>query len=569
MNNSSARLPTFRERYDLIVIGGGIYGATLAWEAASRGLLVALLEKHDFGSATSANSLKVIHGGIRYLQSLNFSRIRESIRERRALLRIAPHLVSPLECIMPTYRELGKSKLALWSGIKLYDILACDRNQGLDVAKHIPPGSLLSLDELQSILPDQQDKNITGGARWYDAQVFNSERLVLAFLMSAREQGAHICNYVEVKKLLVEGDRVNGVMAEDVFSQQSINIAGDVVVDCSGPWVLADPKIQRSATENRSRRTRAVNLVVKRDIVSCAVGVKTRITEGPGNVNRLLFVAPWRDGCIIGTWYFSDTGEPEDRELTEEELTSCIAQVNSAFPALHLCREEITRIHLGRLPVEPDSPDTGEPEPQKNFKIVSAEEQGGAKGLFGVQGVKYTTARDVAKRVLVAASADLSKPLLSSKTHEIALYGGDISDAGTFLTRCRRRFARYFSEETTDHLMKNYGSRVDDIVRYVDDDPSLAECVPGTTDVIKAELNYVIDHELVCTLTDLMLRRTDLGSFAIPQDETIDYCADLLAVQLEWDQDQKAENVQDLLKNYPAWARQGAKPAALNIHLRS
>ena len=133
---------------------------------------------------------------------------------------------------------------------------------------------------------------------------------------------------------------------------------------------------------------------------------------------------------------------------------------------------------------------------------------------------------------------------------------------GTFIAACCDNYGKYFSEKTIHHLVNNYGANVDDIVKYAELDPALAEHVPGTTDAIKAELSYVIDHEMVCTLSDLMLRRTDLGSFAMPRDEAIDYCADLLTRRWGWDQAAKEANVQSLLDHYPAWVKQHAKPSA-------
>lgn len=559
MSKAESRLPTFRDHYDLIIVGGGIYGATLAWEASSRGLSVALLEKQDFAGATSANSLKMIHGGIRYLQTLNISRIRESVRERRALLRIAPHLVSPLACVMPTYSQLEKSRLALFAGMKVYDALALGRNRGLPAAQHIPPGNLLSLAELRDILPGLSDTAITGGARWHDAQVYSTERLVLAFLLSAAGSGAHVCNYVAVRELVQDSGRVRGVTVEDVTSQQLFSLTGDVVVDCSGPWSW----MSSQTAAPPPRMARAVNLLVQRRIAPCAVGVKTHVKEAAGNANRLLFVSPWRDGSLLGTWYFPDDAESERPELNEEELQICLQQTNSALPALNLQREDIVQIHLGRLPASESSPTTGEPVPDHQFRIVCAADQGGARGLFGVQGVKYTTARDVAMRVLAAAKAQWSRPLAASKTHETPLYGGDMADPATFLAQCRRDYSPQISPQTIDRLVKNYGTVVHDIVRYAHERPVLAELVPGSTDTIKAELQYVIDREMVCTLSDLVLRRTDLGSLAMPPDETIDYCATVLAEQQGWSNTQKAANVRELLAQYPAWVRRKAHPASL------
>ena len=197
--------------YDLLIVGGGIYGAGVARDASLRGLSVALVEKADFGCATSANSLKMIHGGLRYLQHGDFKRMRESIYDRRILMQIAPHLVHPLGVVVPTYGHGIKGKEVMTIALAINDIVSCDRNVGIDPHKHIPPGRTISKTECLQLLPGIDAKDLTGGAVFCDAQVYNSERLVLSFLRSAAQKNADLANYVEVIGFLQQGNCITGV----------------------------------------------------------------------------------------------------------------------------------------------------------------------------------------------------------------------------------------------------------------------------------------------------------------------------------------------------------------------
>ncbi len=411
------RLNRLRDRYDLIIIGGGVYGAALAWEAASRGLSAILLEKDDFGSGTSANSLKVIHGGFRYLQDLDFSRVRESVRERRALTRIAPHLVRPLACIIPTYKELTRSKTALRVGLKLYDMLAYDRNRGVDAATHIAPGKIISRSTMRSLLPDLSDDDLTGGARWYDAQVFNSERLVLSFILSAKERGAHVLNHTAVSEYLVERGTITGVAVKDGFSGRCVEILGDAVVDCTGPWAYQSEWFQRLFQPKcGDRLAKAVNLVVRRRLSDSAIGF--RVAKGPssGDPGRFLFSTPWHEGAIIGTWYLVDQGPPEDVVVRDSEIIEAISQVNGRFQSLNLTRDDVTLVHVGLLPIESISKKGKEPHLARKFYIIDAARLGGPRKLFWIQGIKYTTARHVAARAIDKIARSVSKTIAVSTT---------------------------------------------------------------------------------------------------------------------------------------------------------
>ena len=223
--------------HDLVIVGGGAFGACAAWEAASRGLSVALVEKADFCGATSANHMKFVHGGIRYLQHLDLRRVRESCYERSALLRIAPHLVQPLPILMPTYGRGFDGRLVLRAGLLLYDLITLDRNAGIaDPDRRIPAGRMLSRDRCVAIHPDLARDDLTGAGLFHDAQFRNPPRLALAFLQSAVSRGARIANYAEVTDFLRTDSRVIGVKVADRLTGAVMDVRGSHVLNAAGPW---------------------------------------------------------------------------------------------------------------------------------------------------------------------------------------------------------------------------------------------------------------------------------------------------------------------------------------------
>lgn len=279
--------------YDVLIIGGGIYGASVAWEASSRGLSVALVEQSDFGGATSANSLKTIHGGLRYLQTADLKRMRESISERTTLMGIAPHLVHPLPVLIPTYGHGTKGKEALSIALKLNDLVSFDRNRLSDKQKHLPKGRVVSKTECQQLVPGLTIEGLTGGAVFHDAQVYNSERLTLAFLHSAVAQGADVSNYTKVTGFLQQENRITGVKVVDVLSENSFEIQAKTVINTSGPWVnhvlgLVKPQ----PPQHQMGLAQAMNVITRPLFNHYAVGL-------PGK-GRFWFVSPWRGKSMIG-----------------------------------------------------------------------------------------------------------------------------------------------------------------------------------------------------------------------------------------------------------------------------
>ena len=243
-------LETASRTYDIAVVGGGIFGACAAWEAASRGLSVVLLEQGDFSHATSANHFKMVHGGIRYLQHGDLPRIYKSSRERSAMLRTCPHLVQPLPIVIPTYGHGTKGKLFLGLGMYIYDFLTCHRNKGLQKSRKIPWSSFLSSSKLQQNFPDLGDGKLTGGAVFYDGQMYNAPRLALAFIRSAACKGARVANYAEVTDFLLEGRKVTGVQVCDTMTGDTHEIRARIVLNTAGPWAhrLLAEKLQVNVT---------------------------------------------------------------------------------------------------------------------------------------------------------------------------------------------------------------------------------------------------------------------------------------------------------------------------------
>jgi glycerol-3-phosphate dehydrogenase len=264
MKRDPARLSS--SEFDVLVVGGGIHGALVAWDAALRGLSVALIERGDFGSATSQNSLKIVHGGLRYLQDGNLSRIRTMARERTTWMKIAPQLVHRLTCLMPTQPKISRSRLALGAALAMNDLLSFDRNRTTDSQKHLPAGKVISNQELSRLLPGYDVDGSTGAAVWHDAQIYNSERLLLEFILSPVEQGAEVANYVEAMGFLRQENKILGVHARDVLTGELFEIRAQMVINCAGAWVeqLLDRVTRRRARHRRTPPRRSPGSIPRR-----------------------------------------------------------------------------------------------------------------------------------------------------------------------------------------------------------------------------------------------------------------------------------------------------------------
>ena len=335
------------QTFDVLVIGGGIHGAITAWDATLRGVSVALIERGDFGSGTSQNSLKIIHGGLRYLQDGNLSRIRMMARERTTWMKIAPHLIHPLTCLIPTTQKMSRSRLATGLALMANDLLSFDRNYLFDPEKNILDGMIVSQRELSRILPGYDVSTSTGGAVWYDAQIYNSERLLLEFILSAVDGGAEVANYVEAISLLQQDNRIIGVRAKDFQTGQIFDIQSKLVINCAGAWM--DCLLGKAALRSDYATSIAMNVIVDQVWSGVAAGLTSQPVHG--NPPQVLFIVPWRNKSMIGTSHIPWRDAPHTFKLSEAMVQEFLNQINSAHPALKLSLEDVRRVTWGFLPV--------------------------------------------------------------------------------------------------------------------------------------------------------------------------------------------------------------------------
>lgn len=536
--------------YDLLIIGGGIYGACVAWDASLRGLSVALVEKTDFGSATSANSLKMIHGGLRYLQQADFKRMRESICERRTLMQIAPHLVHPLPVVIPTYGHGIRGKEVLSLALAINDAIGCDRNRLADPQKHIPQGRVISRRECLQMLPGIHPEGLAGGAIFYDAQVYNSERLLLSFLRSAEQVGADIANYVEVTRFHQEENCVTGVKAKDLLTGNQLDIRAKTVVNTSGPWINHILNLVNGRQPNKSVAFgKAINLVTRQLFENYAVGIagQNNYQDSDALINKgsnLLFIAPWRGKSLIGTAYTVCNEDPDNFEVTEKEIQDFLNQINQAYPAASLAREEVTFVHGGLLP-RSGSCHKSRNVQSKHYQIYDYRDQG-LQGLISVVGVKYTTARHVAEKVVDWVFRSWGQKHPKSVSSVTPLHGGQISQFAAFLQAEIEKHPYGLADEEVRRLVYNYGSAYQEVLQYFDKHTDRRRTLTDT--FLRAEVLHGVREEMAQRLSDVVFRRTELGSAGHPGNEALKTCADIMSTELGWSPARTQQELQEVNK---------------------
>jgi glycerol-3-phosphate dehydrogenase len=537
-------------RFDLVIVGGGIHGACLAWDATQRGLSVALVERGDFGQETSANSLKTVHGGLRYLQDADLGLVRAMIHERSALLRIAPHLVHPLPCLTPTYGRLVKSKLAMGVALKLNDLAGFDRNWDLDSTQQLNPGRTISRENCLRLLPGLAEEGVTGGALWYDGQVYNTERLTLSFVRSAANAGAMVANYVEAVRMLQAGNRVIGIAARDRLSGEEFEVDASVVANAAGPWVdcvLAG--LPRQPDEASFRLSLAINLVTRQLFDEVAAGAPTRPKAmprfGQAARSRLLFIAPWRNVSIIGTYHLPYAGNPDELRLSASQVETFLEEINSAFPGARLELADIRLVHKGLLPAhEPRS--NGEVRLLRQGWIRDHNREGGPQGLISLIGVKYTAARLVAEKAVEAVFRQLGKRPAECETSQLLLHDAQMGNFGEYLSRQVRQPAYRMKAGLVKDLVYNYGSDYPNLLRLIEAGPNGEETPAGPLEVIRAVTRYAIRYEMAQKLSDVILRRSGLGSAGRPDASSLACCAEVMAAEMGWDRARKAREIAEV-----------------------
>ena len=553
MERNLAALTT--TEFDLIIIGGGIYGTVAAWDASLRGLKVALIEKSDFGGFTSSNSLKIIHGGLRYIQQGDVKRMRESIRERRILMKIAPHLVHPMPCIMPLYGHFGKGPEALRIALLINDIVGFDRNRLDDPQKRLPAGKILSRAECQRLVPGAREQNLTGGALWYDCQVYNSERLMISFLHSAAANGAKFANYVAAKGLVIRDGRVVGVKAQDTVSGDPLELWGRMVLNMSGAWANEVMQwLHPQPKPPRVKWSRAYNIITRKLVNDYAVGItgKHTVMEDGKLVakgSKVFFIAPWRNYSLVGTIHDVYNDVPSAFAIRETEVVNFMQEINDAYPGAQLKRQDIRFFYGGILPMTRPDAKTGEVVLVKHYHLFDHQKADGIDGMVSVVGVKYTTARDVSVKAVDLVVKRLGKSNHGTQTESVPVFGGAIDRINDFLNQTIIAHKDSLPEPVIRQLVYNYGSVYPRILNYGEIEPNLLQPLANSA-VLPAEIIYAAREEMVVHLADVVWRRTELGSGGNPGEPVLRAVADLLAKELGWSEQREREEIEQTQRIY-------------------
>ena len=545
------------EPFDVLVVGGGVQGVWIALRAAQSGYRVALIEKHDFGAATSANSLNILHGGLRYLQHLDFARMRSSIRARREFARRFPHLVRPLPCVIPLQMAGVRSPWFLGPALLANDLISFDRNSGVESTARLPAGRLVSAARCVDGIAPLATAEAAAGAVWWDLLSTDSARLVIETTVAAARAGAAVANRVQALEYLVHGQAVAGVAARDCVSGVEFAIRASVVVNATGPW--AGQLSNASGLESGFLPpgwTGGLNIVLRRSLgIESAVALSTASKEADHSAvvrrtTRELFFVPWRSVTMVGTDYLppGDLREGGDGP-PPSAVEAFVAEISRVAPRSRLSMDDVAMTHWGLLPTEA----VGSLLPRKAPILAAGRRDAGADGLVIVIGEKLTSAPALSRKVLQLAARQLKHEAVGSRAE------AGRSDAPTDGDVSAREIGSL--AQAAPRLSSRYGSRWPQVARYADGRAALLQRIHPDTDVLGVEVIHGIRGEMALSLDDLVLRRLGIGSAGHPGAAVLRGCAVLAAAEWGWSEAQTERAIRELDHWY--CARTQARPKSM------
>ncbi|MBP6997047.1 MAG: glycerol-3-phosphate dehydrogenase/oxidase [Phycicoccus sp.] len=528
------------EELDVLVVGGGVVGAGAALDAVTRGLSTGLVEARDWASGTSSRSSKLIHGGLRYLEMLDFGLVHEALQERRLLLtHIAPHLVRPVPFMYPL-RKPAWERFYVGSGIALYDGLAFGVRPSAEVPRHKHLSKKSALRLMPSLRPDA----LTGAIQYYDAQV-DDARFVLELVRTGARHGVHAANRVKVTGIQRDDSgRVVGVAALDDVTGESFEIRARRVIAATGVWTDEIERLLNPDADGplHVRASKGVHLVVPRDRIDSQTGVILRTDKS------VLFLIPWDEHWIIGT-----TDTPWDLDKSHPAATSAdidyLLDTVNAVLVQPISREDIDGVYVGLRPLISPSVTEGEGDGEAGGHAttkISREHvvASPTPGIVLVAGGKYTTYRIMAKDAVDLALADLGKEMPQSTTETIRLAGAVgwewLHERPELLSR-----SSGLDGPAIDYLLERYGTLVGELLALIAVDPSLGEQLPGGEEHLKVEIVYAASSEGALHLTDALTRRTRISIEARDRGLTAaEPAARLMAPILGWDEARIQEEIE-------------------------
>ncbi len=527
--------------FDLVVVGAGVNGVGIARDAALRGLRVALLEQDDICSGVSAWSGRLVHGGLRYLEHYDFALVRESLRERETLFRLAPHLVEPVRLIMPFYKHNRRPGWLIRVGMALYDVLSFDKKS----QSH----EVLGLEKLLRRFTGIGRDGLYGAAVFTDGQVEYAERLCVELAVAAAGDGAVIRTGARVDGVLTEHGRVRGVTFRDTATGEQHEVLAPVVLNVAGPWIDRVFAQQAGVWEGQPRLnggTKGSHLVV-----DPFPGAPTDVVYYESRKDgRLVLVIPWMGRYLLGTTDIRYDEEPGSARCDADEMQYILDEVNSLVPEAGLTVDDVLYTYSGVRPL-PYAP--GVPESKVPRSHVLHDHGEGLQGLITVVGGKLTTYRQLAEDAVDDVLRRLGRPSVPCVTRTLP-FPGATTDAGSVRSALR---GAGLGPRSVDRLVDVYGRRALEVVASAGGDAELLAVVDEASGAIGAELLFAVRHEFARGLADVMARRTMLAfepDHALP---SLDRIAALLGDRLGWDEQRRKEEVED----YRTWLDHLAVPA--------
>jgi len=519
---------------DVLVVGGGIVGGGSALDAVTRGLSVGIVEARDWGSGTSSRSSKLVHGGIRYLEQLNFGLVREALIERGLLLqRIAPHLVKPVRFLYPLNHRVWE-RFYIGIGMAMYDAFSWSGGRPPGVPHH----RHLSRTQVLRSMPSLKKDAFVGGMTYYDAQV-DDARYVSSLVRTAASYGAHAASRIRIEGFIKVGERVVGAHAHDIQTGEKFDIKAKQVVNATGVWTDDTQAMVGTRGQFKVRASKGVHLVIPRDRFQSNMGMILRTEKS------VLFVIPWGRHWLVGTtdtdWYL-DKAHPA---ATAADIDYILEHVNKVL-RVPLTREDVEGVYAGLRPLLAGESDQTSKLSREHVVAHTV------PGLVVVAGGKWTTYRVMGKDAIDEAVAAMDGKIPASTTEDIPLLGAEGYPAAW---NKRGRTARTFGlhKVRVEHLLNRYGTLTSEVLQLVKEDPALAEALPGADDYIGAEVVYAASHEGALHLEDVLARRTRISIEAWDRGESAaPVAAKLMAGVLGWDQEQTEAEVSNYLKRVAA-----------------
>ncbi|MEI2810607.1 MAG: glycerol-3-phosphate dehydrogenase/oxidase [Nocardioides sp.] len=518
---------------DVLVVGGGIVGAGTALDAVSRGLTTGLIEQRDLASGTSSRSSKLVHGGLRYLEMFDFALVREALEERGLhLTRLSPHLVRPVPFLYPLHKHYERPYVG--AGLVLYDGLAMAGKYDMGVPKH----KHLFKKQIARIAPDLKLDDMAGAIRYYDAQV-DDARWVATIARTAASLGAHVATRTKVTGFLRESERVVGVTARDLETDEDFEIRAKVVVNAAGVWTDEIQEMMGGRGQLNVQASKGIHLVVPRDRIRSETGFITKTEKS------VLFVIPWGRHWLIGT---TDTAWELDKAhpaASRADIDYLLGHVNTILrdPLDH---DDVEGVYAGLRPLlRGESESTSKI--SREHTVVSP-----VPGLVMIAGGKLTTYRVMARDAVDAAVPSIGGAVRESITDRVPLVGANGFEART---NQRVQLARTSGLHVAriDHLLSRFGGLIDEVLVLIAARPALGEALPGADDYLSAEVVYAVTHEGARHLDDVLTRRTRISI------ETFDRgvkaarpAAELMAAELGWDQAEIDREVDHYLRRVEA-----------------